>query len=293
MTAKLLGPLRHPAHRFTLGEAEVTTILDGTLPMGIRPPFLLDKEDEQIAAIATAANLPTDRLENNFIPTLVNTGSELVLFDTGCGHFRRDKGAGFLLERLADAGYAPGDIDVVALTHVHPDHIGGILENGELAFPNAQLMIGRREFDEWRSGENIPPQRAENREMFMNLIAPLADRFVFLEDGDRVASGVTAEAAFGHSIGQMMYRVESAGKQVLIWGDIANHFVFSVGHPDSPVGFDDDKEAAIATRRRVLDMCASDGLLVAGHHMPYPSVGCVERSGNAYRWTPAAYQLRL
>lgn len=293
MTAKLLGPLRHPAHRFTLGEAEVTTILDGTLPMGIRPPFLLDKEDEQIAAIATAANLPTDRLENNFIPTLVNTGSELVLFDTGCGHFRRDKGAGFLLERLADAGYAPGDIDVVALTHVHPDHIGGILENGELAFPNAQLMIGRREFDEWRSGENIPPQRAENREMFMNLIAPLADRFVFLEDGDRVASGVTAEAAFGHSIGQMMYRVESAGKQVLIWGDIANHFVFSVGHPDSPVGFDDDKEAAIATRRRVLDMCASDGLLVAGHHMPYPSVGYVERSGNAYRWTPAAYQLRL
>ena len=293
MTAKLLGPLRHPAHRFTLGEAEVTTILDGTLPMGIRPPFLLDKDDGQIAAIATAANLPTDRLENNFIPTLVNTGSELVLFDTGCGHFRRDKGAGFLLERLADAGYAAGDIDVVALTHVHPDHIGGILENGELAFPNARLMIGRREFDEWRSGENIPPQRAENREMFMNVIAPLADRFVFLEDGDRVASGVTAEAAFGHSIGQMMFRVESAGKQVLIWGDIANHFVFSVGHPDSPVGFDDDKEAAIATRRRVLDMCASDGLLVAGHHMPYPSVGYVERSGNAYRWTPAAYQLRL
>jgi glyoxylase-like metal-dependent hydrolase (beta-lactamase superfamily II) len=261
--------------------------------MGIRPPFLLDKDDEQIAAIATAANLPTDRLENNFIPTLVNTGSELVLFDTGCGHFRRNNGAGFLLERLADAGYAPGDIDVVALTHVHPDHIGGILEDGEIAFPNAQLMIGRREFDEWNSGANIPPQRAENREMFLKLIAPLAERFVFLEDGDRVASGVTAEAAFGHSIGQMMFRIESAGKQVLVWGDIANHFVFSVGNPDSPVGFDDDKDTAIATRRRVLDMCATDGLLIAGHHMPYPSVGYVERNGDAYRWTPAAYQLRL
>ncbi|WP_413721067.1 MBL fold metallo-hydrolase [Silicimonas sp. MF1-12-2] len=293
MTAELLGPLRHPAHRFTLGDAEVTTILDGTIPMGIRPPFLLDKDDEQIAAIATAANLPTDRLENNFIPTLVNTGSELVLFDTGCGHFRRNNGAGFLLERLADAGYAPGDIDVVALTHVHPDHIGGILEDGEIAFPNAQLMIGRREFDEWNSGANIPPQRAENREMFLKLIAPLAERFVFLEDGDRVASGVTAEAAFGHSIGQMMFRIESSGKQVLVWGDIANHFVFSVGNPDSPVGFDDDKDTAIATRRRVLDMCATDGLLIAGHHMPYPSVGYVERNGDAYRWTPAAYQLRL
>jgi glyoxylase-like metal-dependent hydrolase (beta-lactamase superfamily II) len=293
MTAKLLGALRHPAHRFTLGDAEVTTILDGTLPMGIRPPFLLSKTDEDVAAIASAANLPTDRLENNFIPTLVNTGSELVLFDTGCGHFRRDKGAGFLLERLAVAGYAPGDIDVVAFTHVHPDHIGGILEDGELAFPNAQLMIGRREFDEWHSGTNIPPQRAENREMFLTLIAPLADRFRFLEDGDSVASGITAEAAFGHSLGHMMYRVESAGKQVLVWGDIANHFVFSVGYPSSPVGFDDDKEAAIATRSRVLDMAATDGLLIAGHHMPYPSVGFVERNAESFRWTPAAYQLRL
>ena len=293
MTASMLGALRHPAHRFVLGDAEVTTILDGTLPMGIRPPFLLDKNDDEVAAIAGAANLPTDKLENNFIPTLVNTGSELVLFDTGCGHFRRDKGAGFLLERLADAGYSADDIDVVALTHVHPDHIGGILENGQLAFPNAELMIGRREFDEWNSGENIPPQRSENREMFLNLIAPLAERFRFLEDGDRVASGITAEAAFGHSLGLMMFRVESAGSQVLIWGDVANHFVFSVGHPDSPVGFDDDKEAAIATRRRVLDMAATDRLLIAGHHMPYPSVGYVEKDGNAYRWTPAAYQLRL
>lgn len=293
MTAKKLGALRHPAHRFTLCDFEVTTILDGTIAMGIRPPFLLDKQDDEIASIASAANLPTDRLENNFIPTLVNTGSELVLFDTGCGHFRRDKGAGFLLERLTNAGYAPGDVDVVALTHVHPDHIGGILEDGQLAFPNAQLMIGRREFDEWNSGENIPPQRAENREMFLNLIAPLAERFRFLEDGDAVASGITAEAAFGHSLGHLMYRVESAGKQALVWGDIANHFVFSVGHPDSPVGFDDDKEAAIATRRRVLDMTDTDGLLVVGHHMPYPSVGYVERHGDAYRWTPAAYQLRL
>ena len=236
MTAKKLGPLRHPAHRFTLGEAEVTTILDGTLTMGIRPPFMLDKDEAEIERIARAANLPTDKLENNFIPTLVNTGSKLVLFDVGCGHFRRSVGAGFLRERLADAGYAPGDIDIVALTHCHPDHIGGILEDGELAFPNAELMIGRREFDEWNSGDNIPPQRAENREMFLKLIAPLAERFRFLEDGEAVTSGITAEAAYGHSLGHMMYRVESAGKQVLVWGDVANHFVFSVGHPDSPVG---------------------------------------------------------
>lgn len=293
MTADLKGALRHPAHRFVLGEAEVTTVLDGTLQMGIKPPFLLDKADDEVAAIARAANLPTTKLENNFVPTLVTVGGKLVLFDTGCGHFRRDVGAGWLRDRLADAGYTPEDIDVVAFTHVHPDHIGGTLEGGELAFPNAQLMIGRREFDEWKSGENIPQQRAENREMFLKVIAPLAERFRFLEDGETVVPGITAEAGFGHSIGHMMFRVESAGKSALIWGDVANHFVFSVGHPESPVGFDDDKEQAIATRKRVLDMAASDGLLIAGHHMPFPSVGHVERAGDAYRWTPAAYQLRV
>ena len=277
-------PLRQSTHRFSLGNAEVVTILDGALTIGIRPPFLLDKDDDQIAAIAKSASLPPDRVVNNFVPTLVDTGSELVLFDAGCGHFRRDKGAGRLIEVLIGAGINPSEIGVVALTHVHPDHIGGILEAGELAFPNAELMIGRREYEEWASGDNIPSQRAENREMFLRLISPLADRFRFLDDGHRVASGITAEAGFGHSLGHMMYRVEAAGNQLLVWGDVANHFVYSVGNPESPVAFDDDKDLAIATRMRVLDMAATDRLQIVGHHMPFPSVGHVERAGRSYRW---------
>ena len=293
MTAELLGPLRPPAHRFVLGDVEITTVLDGAMPMGISPPFLLEESDDRIASIARASNLPTDRLENNFVPTLVNTGDALVLIDTGCGHFRRDKGAGFLRARLAEAGYAPEDIDIVALSHVHPDHIGGLWEEGTLAYPNASLMIGRREFEAWSTGEGIPPQRAENREMFLKIVAPLEDRFRFLEDGDEIASGIGVEAAFGHSPGHLMFRVASAGKQALIWGDVANHYVFSVGHPNSKVGFDDDKAMAIATRNRVLADCADSGVLVVGHHMPFPSVGYVERAGSGYRWVPAAYQLRL
>lgn len=293
MTAENLGALRSPVHRFVLGEVEITSILDGAVQMGISPPFLLDESDDEIAEIARAANLPTDRLENNFVPVLVNTGGTLVLIDTGFGQFGRDKGAGMLRDRLADAGYAPEDIDIVALTHVHPDHIGGIWEGDELAFPNAQLMIGRREFDTWTAGDEIPEQRAQNREMFLKVVAPLEGKFHFLEDGDEIAPGVTAEAAFGHSAGHLMYRVTSAGKQALIWADVANHYVFSVGHPASKVGFDDDKEMAIATRTRVLSDAADSGVLVVGHHMPFPAIGYVERAGDAYRWVPAAYQLRL
>src|SRR6056297_3540503 len=191
MTAPLLGPLRHPVHRFVLGDFEITTILDGTMQTGISPPFLIGKDDDEIAAIAHSANLPSDRLENNFVPTLVNTGKSLVLIDTGCGHFRRETGAGFLLERLGDAGYGPEDVDVVVLTHVHPDHIGGLLENDKVAFPNAHLMIGRREFDAWKSGDDIPPQRADNRQMFLDIVAPLESQFRFLDDGDEVVPGIT------------------------------------------------------------------------------------------------------
>lgn len=293
MPAPLSGPLFHPVHRFKLGAFEVTTIFDGAVKMGVSPPFLLDKTEAEIARISAAANLPSAHLENGFTPTIVNTGSELVLFDTGFGSFGHDKGAGRLRDHLALAGYTPEDIDIIAFTHVHPDHIGGIVLDGAPAFPNAKLMIGRREFDAWMSGTGIPEQRAQNREMFLKLIAPLAGQFTFLEDGDSVAGGITAIAAFGHSVGHMMFHLESDSARALVWGDVANHFVYSVGNPDSPVGFDDDKDTAISTRSHVLDMVATDGLLVAGHHMPFPSLGYIERDAESYRWVPAAYQLRL
>lgn len=294
MPANLLGALRPVVHRFVLGEAEVTTILDGAqVRPAVKPPFGLAFDEATLDEIAAANRLPSTAFENSFTPTIVNTGSALVLFDVGFGAAGRGSGAGQLRARLAEAGYTPEDVDVVAFTHVHPDHIAGVMEGDGLAFPNARHVIGRKEFDAWSSGDGIPEQRAENRALFQKLIEPLAEQLTFLEDGESVAAGITAEAAFGHSLGHMMYRVESGSKSVLIWGDVTNHYVFSLQYPDCPVGFDDDKDAAIATRKRVLDMVATDGTLVAGHHMPFPSVGYVERAGDSYRWVPASYQLRV
>ena len=285
---------RPSIHRFTLGEAAVTTIRDGAHQReGIKPPFSLDKSDDEIAAIARANNLPTHGFENTYTPTVLHIGGQTVLFDTGFGAMMRDNHAGNLRRRLGQAGYAPEDIDVVAFTHCHPDHIAGVMEDGAPAYPNARYVIGRREYDAWNDGSEIPEARAQNREMFLKLIPPLAEKMTFLEDGDAVIPGLNAEAAFGHSLGHMMYRVESAGKSLLIWGDVTNHYVFSLQYPDSTVGFDDNKDMAIATRKRVLDMVATDGLLVSGHHMPFPSIGYVERNGDSYRWTPATYQLRM
>lgn len=294
MTAPFLDDIRPTTHRFGWGDAQIITVLDGAqVKEPLNPPFAMDKDDAALQAIGAAHRLPWDKFENTYTPTLINTGSQLVLFDVGFGEKGRDANAGYLRARLAEAGYAPEDIDVVAFTHMHPDHFLGVMEGGELAFPNARLVMGRKEFDEWKSGDNIPPQRAPNREMFMNIMVPLADQLTFLEDGDSVVPGITAEAGFGHSLGHMMYRYEGGGQQLLVWGDVTNHYIYSLRHPDSTVGFDDDKDAAIATRKRVLDMVATDNLLVAGHHMPFPSIGYVEKSGTSYRWEPASYQLRL
>jgi glyoxylase-like metal-dependent hydrolase (beta-lactamase superfamily II) len=294
MPAEMKGDLRPEVFRFAWGEAEITTILEGAVQRdSVKPPFCLDKSDADIAAIGAANRIPVDAMQHSFVPTVINTGSELVLFDVGFGSGGAGTGCGRLAAQLAAAGYAPGDIDVVAFTHCHPDHIQGVMENGALAFPDARHVIGRREFDAWKSGADIPSQRDENRALFFELIAPMEERLTFLEDGDSVTPGLTAEAAYGHSIGHMMYRLESGGAQFLVWGDVTNHYVYSLQHPDSTVGFDDDKDAAIATRKRVLDMVATEGLLVSGYHMPFPSVGYVEKTGSAYRWVPASYQMYL
>ncbi|WP_299757543.1 MBL fold metallo-hydrolase [uncultured Boseongicola sp.] len=289
-----LDTYRPALHRFTLGQADVTTILDGAhIRKPINPPFAMDKSATEIAAIAAANNLPANGFENTYTPTIISIGGQTVLFDTGFGAMGHDNNAGNLARRMGLAGYAPEDIDVVAFTHCHPDHIAGVMEGDAPTFPNARYAIGRREFDAWTDGSEIPPQRAQNREMFLKLIPPLADRMTFLEDGDAVVPGLTAEAAFGHSLGHMMYRLESGDKSLLVWGDVTNHYVFSLQYPDSTVGFDDNKDMAIASRKRVLDMVATDGLLVSGHHMPFPSIGYVERHGHSYCWTPASYQLRM
>lgn len=293
MTEKLKGPYRPTIHRFALGNAEVTTILDGAhIREGVNPPYSMDKTEAEIATIAARNNLPTDGFEQSYTPTVITVGGQVVLFDTGFGAMGRDD-AGHLRRRLGQAGYAPEDIDIVAFTHCHPDHIAGVMENDAPSYPNARYAIGRREYDAWNDGTEIPEQRKQNRELFLKLLPPLAEKMTFLEDGDSLVPGLTAEAAFGHSLGHMMYRLESGGKSLLVWGDVTNHYVFSLQYPDSLVGFDDDKDMAIATRKRVLDMVATDGLLVSGHHTPFPSIGYVERYGTSYRWTPASYQLRM
>jgi glyoxylase-like metal-dependent hydrolase (beta-lactamase superfamily II) len=295
------GVMQPQINRFKLGAFEVTNVLDGSiLRDGLHPKFGVDRPAAEAHALARANRIDADKFLHPFIPTLVDTGRELVLFDTGNGTLARDiealrtrLPAGNLRALLPAAGYQPADIDIVVITHGHPDHIGGLMADGMPAFPNARYVFGAAEFDFWKRGENVRPERKANRELFMKMAVPLADKATFLKPGDEVVSGIRALDAGGHSPGMMAYHVESGGQRALIWADTIIHYVMAMQRPDWHIDVDDDKDRAVASRRRILDMAASDGIWAIGFHLPFPGVGYVEKSGGGYRWVPASYQLSV
>ena len=265
-----------PTHRdFLLGDFRVTTLLAGSRnveePHGI---FGTNVDDATFAEVSAEARIPTDTARFFFTPTVVNTGAEVILFDTGLN-------AGGTLAALNAAGYAAEDISHVVLTHMHGDHIGGLMNEGTPTFANAAYVTGQVEYDHWAGAEN---------EGFEANVRPLAERMSFIGHEDSVASGITAHAAFGHTPGHMTYRLESGGRQIILMADAANHYVWSVGHPDWEGRFDMDKGAAAQTRRDLLGMAAADGIGLVGYHMPFPGLGFVEAEGEGFRWVPTSYQ---
>jgi glyoxylase-like metal-dependent hydrolase (beta-lactamase superfamily II) len=300
MSASIKGEMRPAIYRFRLGSFEVASMLDSKIIReGLTPSHGGELLAAEVRALALANRIDPLRYEHSFIPCLVNTGRELVLFDTGNGALQREheplRGRlpdGRLVERLREAGYEPQDVDVVVITHGHPDHIGGLVEGGKPVFPNARYVFGAAEFDFWKRGD-VREARKFNRELFMKIAVPLADRASFIRAGEEVVPGIRAVDAAGHSPGMLAYLMESEGRRLLNWADTCGHYVVSLQRPDLHLDVDDDKEAAAATRRRILDMVVTDELFVVGFHMPFPGIGFVERANGGYRWVPHGYQLNL
>lgn len=268
-----------PTHRdFTLGDFKVTTLLVGS--RSVENPhqiFGLNVDDATFNEVSAANFLTTDAAQFFFTPTVVNTGAEVILFDTGLN-------AAGTLKALEAAGYAAADINHVVITHMHGDHIGGLMDgDGNETFAGAAYVTGQVEFDAWAKAGN---------EGFEGKVRPLAEKTRFIGGGDAVASGVTAVESFGHTPGHMTYMLESGGKQLLLMADTANHYVWSVAYPDWEVRFDMDKAAAAATRKRLMDMAAADRFPLIGYHMPFPGLGYIETRGEGgYRYIPHSYQL--
>lgn len=279
---------------FRLGDFRVLAIRDGVaVSEAPEKTFGTDQTAETVGALLEENFLPADRFANSFSPALIDTGSDVVLFDTGFGEGGRANGNGRLLEGLALAGYAPGDVTVVVLTHMHGDHIGGLTEAGAPAFPNARYVMGQVEYDFWSSTDRVGTPAENGHKGVLSKVVPFAEKTTFIGDGAEVVPGITGIAAFGHSPGHMIFRASSGGRDLVLTADTANHFVLSLQRPDWEVRFDMDKAAAAASRKKVFDMIATDRLAFLGYHMPFPAVGYVEKKDAGYRFVPQSYQFDL
>jgi len=281
-------------NQFKLGSYKFTVVRDG-INVSEKPyeTFGTNQAPEIVQALLTANFLPADKFVNGYTPALIDTGSDVILIDTGFGESGRARGAGQLTKGLKAAGYSTDDVTLVALTHLHGDHIGGLMENGAAAFKNARYVVGQAEYDFWSNkAREGTPAEGGHKAVLAN-VAPLAEKTTFIKDGDSVAPGMTAMLAAGHSPGHMVFHVESEGKRLVLTGDTANHYILSLLRPDWEVRFDMDKAQAAATRRKVFDMIASEKIAFLGYHMPFPAVGFAEKQDGGYRFVPKTYQFDI
>lgn len=282
-------PTRPRVYTYKIGSFDCAALLDAAdIRDNLASAFAPGQPASAVQALAASNFIDADRYEHCFIPTLIDTGTEKVLFDTGCG----DPESALLL-CLQDLDLSPHDIDVVVITHGHPDHIGGLMQNGEPVFRRARYVFGATEFAFWTEGTAVREARLANRDLFMRTCAGLAKHATFLSPGEQVVAGVTAIDAAGHSPGLLAFLIESEGQELLVWSDAFLHYVVSVQSPEWHAKLDDDKANAVETRKRLLKMAADRRLLVAGHHMPFPGLGYIESANGSYRWLPISYQLTL
>ncbi|MEL7027594.1 MAG: MBL fold metallo-hydrolase, partial [Pseudomonadota bacterium] len=228
------APPNSNKHSFAVGDFQVSTLLGGTRTVDSDPQgiFGMNVSKEEFAAVSAENFIPADKAQFFFTPTVINTGSEVVLFDAG-------PSAAATAAALGSAGLTPEDVDIVVLTHMHGDHIGGLTQDdGSLSYPNARYIANQAEYDHWAAAGN---------DNFEAKVRPITEQISFIGDGASVASGITGLAAFGHTPGHMVYMIESGGEQLMILADLANHYVWSLAYPDWEVRFDMDKEAAATT----------------------------------------------
>ncbi|MGO4437722.1 MBL fold metallo-hydrolase [Rhizobium sp. RAF56] len=281
-------------NRFKLGSYQFTVVRDGANVLE-KPweTFGVDQSPETVKARLAENFLPTDRLVNSYSPVIIETGSELIVVDAGMGAPGRERGSGMLMAGLKAAGYQPDRVTLVLLTHLHLDHIGGLIEDGAPAFPNARYATGEAEYAFWtdKAREGTPAE--SGHKLVLSNVKPFAERLTLLKDGDRATDGISAILAPGHTPGHMAFHVRSGEAQLIMTGDACNHYILSLEEPDWQVRFDMDKAAAAKTRRMLFDRIATDRIPFLGYHMPFPAVGFVEKKGDGFRYVPKTYQFDL
>ncbi|CAI2513312.1 MBL fold metallo-hydrolase [Serratia proteamaculans] len=278
-------------YRLMLGSYEITVLSDGVLRLPV-DKLLLNSTPKQIET-ALAEHHQSLPVVTSFNSYLINTGSKLLLIDTGAGSLL-GKDLGKLTANLKAAGYQPQQVDEIYLTHMHPDHLGGLMQNGQAVFPNALVRAGQQEADFWLSESRLKQAKAEDKASFENAIAAIKPYQAvghfkpFNSDGE-LSPGISAFAAHGHTPGHSIYQVESQGKKLLLIGDLIHVAAVQFADPNVAISFDSDAKAAVTQRLRVFGDSARQKELVGGAHLSFPGLGYLNKQGEGYDWVPLDY----
>lgn len=278
-----------PAH-FTVGDFAVTVLSDGglSLPLSFA---VRGRPWSEVEALFRSEGAPLDAVASAINVAVLRRGGDVVVVDAGAGTTFQD-GAGRLADALEAAGLDPATVTAVVLTHGHADHLWGTIDDfdGSLRFPNARHVMSAAEIAFWtdpRTIGSVPDWLQGMAAGAVRVLKALEPKLVPARDGDTAAPGITMMATPGHTPGHMSVLVESAGARLLIGGDVITHPIISFARPDWAWGTDQDAEAAMRTRQRLLTFLASERIPLLGYHLPWPGRVRVERHGTAYRAVPS------
>jgi len=278
-------------YRFMLGDFEVTVVSDGTVELPV-DTLLKGKTKEQIDEILAKSYLKSP-LETSVDGFLVNTGSKLVLIDTGAGTLFGPT-LGKLLANIKASGYQPEQIDEIYITHMHPDHVGGLAADGKAAFPNAVVHADKREADYWLSDDNAQKAAGEMKGFFQGVkgtagVYAAAGKLKTFSGNTELVPGIKAVSSVGHTPGHTTYVVESQGQKLVLVGDLIHVAAVQFPDPTVTIGFDSDSKAAEGERQKQFADAAKGGYLLGAAHLPFPGIGRLVADGKGYRFLPANY----
>lgn len=286
------------SYRFDLGGFECASISDGAFNYPLES-FFANVPREQVQETLRQHELPTQQIITPYTLLFVDTGEHRVLVDTGAGHLGAHASdlfpsvdhsttvTGELLDNLRAIGIEPSDIDTVVVTHAHPDHVGGTLdEAGNLVFESARYFVSREEWDFWTSDAATTKAPPPMVNIARRNLEPLRDRLTFIDDADEIVPSIQAIATPGHTPGHIALSITSDGEQLLHVSD-AVLYPLHLEYPEWTPVFDVSPEQAAISKRRIFDLAAEKEALVFAHHFPpFPNLGHVLKKEEGWLWQP-------
>jgi glyoxylase-like metal-dependent hydrolase (beta-lactamase superfamily II) len=279
-------------YRLKVGDLEVTALFDGA---AVGDANWLNGTKATMNGVVQAMHEDPHMVEAADTGFLVNTGKQLILVDAGAGTWYGGGVLGRLAGNLRSAGYTPEEVDLVLLTHLHADHVGGLTtQDGKRVFPNAKVYVAKAESDFWLSPEIAAKAPKDTLPFFQSaqaVAAPYikADKWHTFSGSETIVDGMQLVPLPGHTPGHTGYEFSSNGQHILFWGDTIHLPHIQLQHPELTVVFDIDPNAAAATRNQLLSKLAGEDIVIAGPHMLFPGMGRLHTEGSGYIWTPVQF----